>query len=297
MDYGNLLGRAWDIIWEHKFLILLGILVALGTSSGFSGSSISGRGNLRGPRGEFDFEPPRGNMPEFPEFGRDFGIPILAGAAVLVLIGIAFVVGLVVWVISTLARGGLIAGASAVDSGMVTDFGQAFGVAWRKVWTLLGIGIIPAIPALILLIGGLGMAGTLAATSGAFGGRAGVYPRSGLLLALGGVACVAVPFAVVLNLIRAFANRACMLEGLGVLDAYKRGLSVLLENIGSALILFMLQIAISIGLGIVMIVASILRALCCILWPVFLVIQGTVAAYFSTLWTLAWRRWTAEAAG
>ncbi len=29
MDYGRLLRRAWDIIWAHKFLILLGVLVAL----------------------------------------------------------------------------------------------------------------------------------------------------------------------------------------------------------------------------------------------------------------------------
>ncbi len=292
MDYGNLLGRALDIIWEHKFLILLGILVALGSSSGFSGGGISGGGNFRGPRGEFDFEPPRGDMPEF---GRDFGVPILAGATILVLIGIAFVIGLVVWVVSTLARGGLIAGVSAIDSGMVTDFGQAFSVAWRKVWTLLGIGIIPAIPALILFVGGLGLAGALAATSGAFGGR--VYPRSGLWLTLGGLTCITVPIVVVLNLIRAFATRACMLEGLGVLDSYKRGLSILLENIGPALILFLLQIAISVGLGIIMMVPGILMALCCFLWPILLVIQGAVSAYFSTLWTLAWRRWTAEAAG
>jgi hypothetical protein len=296
MDYSNLLSRAFNIVWEHKFLILLGILVALGSSGGFSGSGISGNRNFRGPRGEFDFQPPRGDMPEFPEFGRDLGVPVLAGVLVLVLIGIAFVIGIVVWVVSTLARGGLIAGASAVDSGMVTDFGQAFSVAWQRVWTLLGIGIIPAIPTLILLIGGLGMAGVFAVTSGAFGGRAGVYPRGGLFLALGGLTCVAIPFAMALNFVRAFANRACILEGLGVWDAYKRGVAVLLENIGPALILFLLQIAINIGLGIVMVPLT-LMALCCILWPILLVIQGAIAAYFSTLWTLAWRRWTAEAAG
>ena len=34
MDYGQLLSRAWNIIWEHKFLILLGVLVALGSAGG-----------------------------------------------------------------------------------------------------------------------------------------------------------------------------------------------------------------------------------------------------------------------
>jgi hypothetical protein len=42
-----------------------------------------------------------------------------------------------------------------------------------------------------------------------------------------------------------------------------------------------------------MIVPGILIALCCVLWPLFLVLQGAIAAYFSTVWTLAWREWTA----
>ena len=39
MDYRRLLHRAWNIIWQNKFLIFLGILVALGSSSGSSGIS------------------------------------------------------------------------------------------------------------------------------------------------------------------------------------------------------------------------------------------------------------------
>jgi len=29
MDYGNLFSRAWTIIWDHKYLMVLGILAAL----------------------------------------------------------------------------------------------------------------------------------------------------------------------------------------------------------------------------------------------------------------------------
>jgi hypothetical protein len=32
MDYKRLLSRAWYLLWEHKFMILLGDLVALGNS-------------------------------------------------------------------------------------------------------------------------------------------------------------------------------------------------------------------------------------------------------------------------
>jgi hypothetical protein len=96
----------------------------------------------------------------------------------------------------------------------------------------------------------------------------------------------------VLNLLRVFANRACMLEGHGVFAAYRRGIRVLVDNLGSAVLLFLIQAGIGIALGIVLL----LPALCCLLWPVLLLVQGTAAAYFSTMWTLAWRRWISMSA-
>ena len=58
MDYGKLLTRAWNIIWEHKFLILLGVLVALGGTGGGSNVNL----NLSLPQGDvrgFDFRLPQ----------------------------------------------------------------------------------------------------------------------------------------------------------------------------------------------------------------------------------------------
>jgi hypothetical protein len=96
----------------------------------------------------------------------------------------------------------------------------------------------------------------------------------------------------VLSLLRTFANRACMLEDLGVIKSYRRGFEVLAENLGPAIVLFLIQIAISIGIWIVLLLPGILIALCCFLWPLLLLIQGTFAAWYSTLWTLAWNQWT-----
>ncbi len=83
--------------------------------------------------------------------------------------------------------------------------------------------------------------------------------------------------------------RACVLEDLGVVASYRRGFEVLAGNLGTALILFLIQIAVSIGLFIVMILPGILMVLCCLLWPVLILVQGAFSAYISTLWTLAWR--------
>jgi hypothetical protein len=83
-----------------------------------------------------------------------------------------------------------------------------------------------------------------------------------------------------------------MLEDQGVFAAYKRGLNVLVENIGQAILLFVLQVVINLGIGLAMILIGPVMVLCCILWPVLILIQGAIAAYFSTMWTLAWRDWT-----
>lgn len=115
----------------------------------------------------------------------------------------------------------------------------------------------------------------------------------GLGWLLTSITCLAVPVMMILGLLQSFANRACMLEDEGVFAAYGRGLNVLFENFGQALLLFIIQVAINIGIGLVMILPTIAIVLCC-LWPVLIVIQGAIAAYFSTLWTLAWREWTGE---
>ncbi len=284
MDYGKLLGRAWNIVWEHKFLILLGVLVALGSAGGGGNANA----NIAAPEGDvrgFDFQ--------LPQLGEEWSLPtgVVAGTAV-VLIGIALVVGIALWVVSTIARGGLIAGASAIDSGASSSFAQAWSAGWQKGWSLLGIGVLPALPGLILLVAGLGLTGVFAGLYSLLGDSAALPPRGGLGAILAGMVCIAAPIALVLSLLRTFANRACMLEDLGVFAAYRRGWDVLLDNIGPALVLFLLQIAISIGLGIVLFLPNVVMALCCVLWPVLLLVEGTIAAYFSTLWTLAWREWT-----
>jgi hypothetical protein len=292
MDYGQLLSRAWNIIWEHKFLILLGVLVALGSSGGGGGNANFSTGN-----GDFNFQPPDDFEFHPPDILDDFGLPAIGIVVILTLITIALIVGLTFWILSTISRGGLIAGVSVIDAGGASSFGQAFRAGWQKGWTLLGIGIVPAIPGFILFILGLFAAVSYLSFSRVNMGRTPFPPVGAAVGIVVLLACLLVPIALVLGLLRTFANRACMLEDLGVFAAYKRGTAVLFDNIGPALVLFLIQIAINIGIGIAMILPGIIMALCCLLWPVLILIQGVIAAYFSTLWTLAWREWTGSKSG
>jgi hypothetical protein len=295
MDYGRLLSRAWDVIWAHKFLILLGLLVALTSSSSSSTISLGNNWDLRGTGDSFRVQPP--DMRQFPWFnqlpreGRAWalGVPIFL---VTVAIAVGLVIGIPLWVLSTLSRGGLIAGVSAIDGGGTSSFGEAFNAGWRKGWRLIGIGILPAIPGLLLALIGLGTAAFAAGVASAFRSNIVRAPLAGIGIAAAVLACILIPIVIVLSFLRTFAERACMLEDLGVFEAYGRGLSVLSANLGSAILLFLIQIAVSIVIGILLIVPTVIMVICCIFWPVLLLIQGTIAAYFSAMWTLAWREWT-----
>jgi len=292
MDYGKLLSRAWNIIWENKFLILLGVLVALGSASGGGG----GGGNTASSLGEGDFDVRslEGLNIRPPDLLGELDVPAIPLAILLVLLALALTVGIALWVVSTIARGGLIAGASTIDAGAASSFSQAWSAGWRRGWTLLGV--LPAIPGFILLIIGLGTAGMLAGAYGYGLTGEGIAPwlLSGPVAILAALACVLLPIALLLSLLQTLANRACMLEDLGVFASYRRGISVLLENIGPALVLFLIQVVIGIAVGIAMFIPGILILLCCVLWPLLLLINGAKTAYFSTLWTLAWRQWTGQ---
>jgi len=281
MDYGKILSRAWDIIWGHKYLILLGVLAGLGSGAGGGSGAATGTG--------FRFDLPAPDEFRIPEFPAPGVIPPVVGVIGIIVALIIVVVAVALWVVAIISRGGLIASVDTIDGGGLSSFGQAWEAGWRKGWRLVGIALLPAIPVILLVILAVLAALALYLPAPAAAARANV---SILAVIAGVLACILVPVAVILGVLEAMANRACMLEDTGVLGSYRRGARVVLDNFGSAFVLFLIQIAIGIGIAIVGILPSILLAVCCVLWPLLILIQGAITAYFSTMWTLAWRRWT-----
>jgi hypothetical protein len=287
MDYGRLFTRAWEIIWGHKFLIVLGMLVVLGSAGGAGGTRTSFT-NLGGQRPEtgaapFNFQAPFEN----------FSLGGLEVAAVILIAIVILAVLVALWILSLIARGGLIHGANRVDVTGSSSFSESFSAAGGKGGRLIAIGLLPAIPVALLVIGGLI---SFFATSQVVVGEGPALgmPRSLTWIPFLGVACILTLASLMLALLRTFANRACMLEDRGVIDSYRRGFEVLAENFGAALVLFVLQLVLGLVIGLVLLVPGIVVSLCCLLWPLLLLVQGTFSAYYSTLWTLAWSQWTGE---
>ncbi|HSM56006.1 MAG TPA: hypothetical protein VK879_07615 [Candidatus Sulfomarinibacteraceae bacterium] len=286
MDYGKTLSRSATIVWENKYLILLGILAALGSGSIAGGGGGGGGGGSNGSGNGQPFTQPG----QFPDFSAEIGG--LAVGVILALICVALFVGILLWAISAIARGGLIASVDTIESGGKSSFTDGWRAGWQKVWTLLGIGLLPGIPGLILFAIGL-LALTAYGGVWALVGEDVLAPAGvglGAMFAL--LACIVLPIALLLSILRTFAERACMLEDLGVIDAYRRGWNVLAANLGEAIVLFVLQIVIFLVLGAVLFVPGLFLLLCCLLWPILFVVQGAITAFVSALWTLAWREWT-----
>jgi hypothetical protein len=290
MDYSRLLQRAFELVTRYPFLILMGVLASLSGGIGGGGNST----NFRFGRDDAGFQ-----QPQIPDFGQiqppdiDFSPALGVAAALLpVILCFALIIGIILWAIGTIARGGLVAAVDAIESGVSTTFGGAWQAGWNRAGRLLGISLIPAIPGLILFVAGLGTFITTGGMAAIFGENVGMPFGAGALSIIGLLACIAVPFALILGLLRTFAERACMIEGLGVVDSYRRGFEVLTANLGAAIVLFVIQILISIVIGVLLFLPGLVAALCFLLWPLLWLFNGVMAAYFSSLWTLAWRTWT-----
>jgi len=283
MEYGKIVSRSASIVWRNKFLMILGIIASLASGS------YSGGGSGSGGSGGESF----GGFEQLTEAQE-----AIAGLSVAVFLAIGCVVlflAIVLWAISSVARGGMIASVDSIESGEKSSFTHSWSAGWHKKWTLLGIGIIPAIPGIILFVVGVMALGVYGGIYALFGeGISPEFGAGGLAVTVVWLACVFGPVMLVLSILRNFAERACMLEDLGVVDSYRRGTSVLKSNIGEAIVLFLLQIGIFIVLGLILFVPGIILVFCCCLWPLLFVLQGAISAWLSALWTLAWRTWNGE---
>ena len=247
MDYGNLLSRAWNIVWNNKFMFVLGFLAALG-GGGNGGSAGS---NFRvGPRGV-----PSDFSAEVERFFAQFG-PLFLGLACL---GLLLVV--VFWLIRLAAQGGLISAAARIDAGEKVTFGQAFSAGTSKLGRLIGINLLLYGPLLVVGIGAAILffvtAGAAAFSAiGASGGRGELETVAGTLgvfaICFVCLACLMIPLFILVSVIHPFAQRGAVLQNLGVTASISHAWNIIKENLGDVILLIILFIIIGLLFGIVL---------------------------------------------
>lgn len=294
MDYGNILTRAWKITWNNKILWLFGFLAGLGGGFNFR-FNFSVRGGAGGG--------PTPLPPEIERLVRQFDRPEIA--AILIAVAcVLILVALALFVLSIIARGGLVGGIRLADDDSKVTFGEAWSTGLRYFWRTLGITLLLIAPALVF---GLIAAVTVVATFGI--GVLCLLPLTCVFIIL------FIPYAIVVWL----GQIGIVVEDLGVFAAMSKGWELLKANVGPVVVLGLILFVIQFVIGLLvlvpvtaiaapavfaflsdprhpnmaLLVGSGLAFLCFL--PVLVVLGSIFTTWAYSVWTLMYRQLTGRA--
>ena len=304
MDYGEVLGKAWKIIWKFKILWIFGILASCTSNVGSS----AGSGGNSGVR----YTVPGGNLPPgiqnfFTQLSNSIErIPIWVWVFIFAIILVLIVVGVM---LGTVGHIGMIRGTTLADEGAGSlAFGALFSESFRYFWRvfllnlLVGLAVFVAVVVifLALIVAGIGTLGIA-------------------FLCLIPLICLLIPASWVVGLVLEQSTIAIVVEDLGIMAGLARGWDVIKRNlgpmIGMALILFLggaivglilaLPVAFTLvpalvtlmfapgNLGIGLIISGLIFL---VYLPIWLVLAGALRSYIGAAWTLTFRRLTGRGA-
>ena len=317
MDYGALIGRAWQLTTRHRFLWILG-LFATSTAGSWPAN----------PAASVNYNVGRGDIQQLPpDMARALeaiGQWFVSNWATIVAVGLNLFLLFLAWlIVSFIAQGGMARATLDLARGRATTLGQAWSAGLHFFWRYLGLWLI--------LIGlGIAVAVVVGAVF-AFGGLLAYAVESlrvvlailgAVLLVVAAVAGIVVSVAV--TIVVAYAQRAIVARDLGPWDALVAGVDLLRARLGPSLLLWLINLALGIGAAIVLGVMAVLLliplgGLGAVLWAVgngfsitlgiyaFLAllafiavlwgVSGAINAFFWNYWTLAYLQLTAPPPG
>ena len=299
MDFGEVLSRAWQIIWKHKILWVFGILASCSNSNNgaqFSGPSSSWQTD------DFPYQVERAinQIPDW-QIAAFVGMIILV---VLVLVVLAIFLG-------TIGRIGLIRGTVQADQDVEKlTFGELFSGSMPYFWRVF----------LLNLLVGLGMALAIIVVIGIVV-MGSIFTLGLGLICLLPLACLMIPVAWAVSVVLEQANVAIVVEELGIIDGLKRGWEVVRLNAGTMVIMWLilvlgigliggLIISLPLFLSIGPIIAGAIAggdralfgglavaAICFVAYlPFLILLGGIIRSYVGSAWTLTFLRLTSTAA-
>ena len=308
-NFGEVLTRAWQIVWKYKVLWIFGILA--GCARGGGGGNGGGGGE-----GGFDFSSPS-VPPGMERFFQNMADNVML--YILIFIALLCVIWFIAVFLGTVGRIGLIRGAAQADGGAEKlIFGQLFSESMPYFWRMFGLSLIVAVPVLIFVA--FVFAGTfaffvpVAVSSGSGVGDNAPFGFLAFIPLLIGCVCLFVPVMLVVGLIFRQAENAIVLEDMRLFPAISRGWEVFRKNLGPiflmAIILWVIGIVAGtiVALPIILVVIPSVLALAlgnarnvslaligvciCLYIPVSMVLNGVLTSYVESVWTLTYRRLT-----
>jgi hypothetical protein len=289
MEFGEVLSKAWKIIWKHKILWVFGILAGLG----------SGTSSNAGSRVNYQTQ-----SSEFPQVQRFIdSIPIWVWLLVILAV---ILLAIIILLLGTLGRIGLVKGTMQSDDGAASlSFGKLFSESLHYFWRIFGFNLLWAIAAFILVIVVVVLIVLFGIATLGIG-----------LICLVPLICLMIPVLWFIQILVEQTNIAIVVEDTGIFDGLSRGWNVVIKNIGAmilmALIIFVgggivnFVIALPLFLIAMPVVINLIASngqvvgpglvvtivLFIVYLPILLVATGIVKAYISAAWTLTYRRLT-----
>ena len=309
-NFGEVLSRAWQIIWKHKVLWIFGILASCSQGGSRFNSGNSGRGNGVGTG--------TGNLP--PRLQELFmNIAQHAAAYIAVFIAVICIIWIIAIFLGTIGKIGLIRGAWQAEGGEEhLIFGQLFSESTPYFWRMFGLSLVVGLPFLII-IGGLVAALVVTIVGMSQGSNASTVGFFGVLPIFIGCVCFLALISIVIGWIVHQAERAIVLEDSPVLPALSRGWDIFRNNLAAIILMaiilgvigFVAGIIIAIPVLVIVVPAAITFALgnsqnytplifagvcLCLYIPVSLLLNGILISYTETAWTLTYLRLTGKPA-
>jgi len=309
MDLGYILRRAWEVTWRHKVLWLFGFLVALG-----SGTLAQSNVNYKSTTGELP--------PEVQHTIYEFVTSPYFVVAIVALVLLGIVIGLVLAFVGALGRAALVDQVREAEEDGTPSASAGFQAGRQHTWPVflirfllrLPVGMLILVGAVPTLVGVFSMVSSL---------RPGASPSSDILLTLGSTfaclfptVCLALLLSIPLGVLERLSIRACVLEGRPLGESFRRGWSVLTDNLGAIALLWLILVGIGIGVALVVglplamvsfvvlvpvllttIFSSILAValmfvVSLVVWLIGAAIRSVAETFTSATWTLAYRELT-----
>jgi hypothetical protein len=251
MNYGKVLGRAWEILWSYRVLWVFGVIVAL-CSAGAGGQPNMSWGGDDGP----GVSPGEIAMPEIPpEAVATIIAFVLAFLCVVIILTVLGLIGLYV------SQTALIRMVDDYEeTGEKRGVRQGFRLGWsRTTFRIFMIDLLTSwLPKILVLL----VVAVLAVGLGAVILLAAMEVIPLVLAVLGGVAIfgliflvilVSAPATLVLWVLRQFCWRVCALEELGVIESIGQGYRFVRRHLTDVGLMSLIMVGLQIGWTIVMI--------------------------------------------
>ncbi len=274
MNIGEVLSRAWNIIWKYKVLWIFGL---------FAGLAGGGGGN----NFRYNFE--QRNIP--------INIP---GWAIALLVMLALVLLVVFVILGALGRAGLVRGAWLADSGETNlTFSRLFQESQAYFWRVLLLGILIAVISLALIVAliipGMLTCGLILIC------LVPIFIALSVIVELAIVGIAGEGLGVIESLQRAweiFRANLAQIIAIGVVVVIISAVIGFLFSLPLIAILAPAMILINSGSAQASnggLIASIFLGL--LYLPILLAVQAVVTSYVETTWTVTFRRLTGRLAG